>query len=150
MSNLIPLLQATLTGAETQNLPESLVRDLLLDLLLEDDRPLNTVKAAQWLDKAPVTLKRWRYKGRGPIQLTGRANYRAAGKALGLNLEGNPELAARPDIGFRVSAWYWNSRRIGPAARRGDFKTATRRINGALNGYADRQRYYRRTLRALG
>src|ERR1700704_2715751 len=40
-----------------------------------------------------------RYKGRGPIQLPGRANYRAAGKALGYDLEGMPELAARPEVG---------------------------------------------------
>jgi|GEM_PF-5538382 len=44
-----------------------------------------------------------RYHGRGPIQLTGRGNYRAAGQALGLDLEGDPELAASPDVGFRIA-----------------------------------------------
>ncbi|WP_067886130.1 glycoside hydrolase family 19 protein [Nocardia vaccinii] len=44
-----------------------------------------------------------RYHGRGPIQLTGRGNYRAAGQALGLDLEGDPELAAHPDVGFRIA-----------------------------------------------
>src|SRR3954454_14926288 len=44
-----------------------------------------------------------RYKGRGPIQLTGRANYRAAGKALGIDLEGHPERAKGPDVAFRIA-----------------------------------------------
>ena len=47
-----------------------------------------------------------RYKGRGPIQLTGRSNYRDTGRALGLDLEANPEQVATPSIGFRTSVWY--------------------------------------------
>jgi len=91
-----------------------------------------------------------RYKGRGPIQLTGRNNYRKAGQALGLDLEGNPPLAARPDVGFRTAGWYWNSRGINEAADRGDFIAVTKKINGGTNGLADRQRYYAAARKALG
>jgi hypothetical protein len=66
MSNLTLLLQTTLAGAEAQSLPESQVREMLLDLLLEDDQPIDTIKSARWLDRSPVTLKRWRSQGRGP------------------------------------------------------------------------------------
>jgi putative chitinase len=90
-----------------------------------------------------------RYKGRGPIQLTGRSNYRAAGAALGLDLEENPVQASTPAAGFRVAAWYWSSRNINEPADRSDFETVTRRINGGLNGYADRTRYYSRALELL-
>lgn len=90
-----------------------------------------------------------RYKGRGPIQLTGRANYRAAGRALGLPLEAKPGLASRPDVGFRIATWFWNSRGLSPLADRGDFREITRRINGGLNGYGDRLAYWARAKRAL-
>ena len=90
-----------------------------------------------------------RFKGRGPIQLTGRSNYRAAGKALGLDLEKNPELAARTDVGFRVSAWYWKSRGISGPAQQGDFNRVTKLINGGYNGLASRQQYYQRALSEL-
>src|SRR5690606_11129687 len=84
-----------------------------------------------------------RYKGRGPIQLTGRANYREAGRALGLDLEGNPQQASSPEVGFRVAAWYWNSRGLNQHADAGNFREVTRRINGGYNGLADREAYYR-------
>ncbi len=87
-----------------------------------------------------------RFKGRGPIQLTGRANYRAAGRALGLDLENNPELVSRPDVGFRVAAWYWKSRGLNSIAESGNFREVTRRINGGYNGLAVREQYYRRAL----
>ncbi len=90
-----------------------------------------------------------RFKGRGPIQLTGRANYRAAGKALGIDLENNPKRAADPDVGFRTAAWYWNTRNLNKYADSGDFKELTRRINGGYNGLADRQKYYARALDVL-
>lgn len=90
-----------------------------------------------------------RYKGRGPIQLTGRANYRAAGEALGLPLEKHPELAALPEHGFRIAAWYWTTRNLNTLADAGDFRTLTRRINGGLNGYAERLDYWNRARRIL-
>ncbi len=83
-----------------------------------------------------------RYKGRGPIQLTGRANYRAAGKALGIDLENNPTRAADPDVAFRIATWYWSSRNLNKYADSGDFNTITKRINGGYNGAADRNRFY--------
>jgi putative chitinase len=87
-----------------------------------------------------------RFKGRGPIQLTGRANYRAAGQALGLDLENNPELVSTPAIGFRVAAWFWKSRGLNDIAESGNFREVTRRINGGYNGYDVRLAYYQRAL----
>lgn len=80
-----------------------------------------------------------RYKGRGPIQLTGRANYRAAGAALRLPLEAKPELASQHSIGWQIAAWYWDTRGLNALADRGQFTEITRRINGGLNGLADRR-----------
>ncbi|WP_198407152.1 glycoside hydrolase family 19 protein [Nocardia terpenica] len=90
-----------------------------------------------------------RYHGRGPIQLTGRGNYRAAGQALGLDLEGEPELAARPDIGFRIAQWYWSSRNINAVADTGDIAAVTQLVNGGYNGLADRRYYFYRALEVL-
>jgi predicted chitinase len=87
-----------------------------------------------------------RYKGRGPIQLTGRANYRAFTKAIGskygVDFEANPELVAQPKWGFKAAAWYWNSRKLNQYADRGDFDAITYRINGGYNGKADRDARY--------
>lgn len=91
-----------------------------------------------------------RYKGRGPIQLTGRSNYRRVGDALGLDLEGNPPLAATPEVGFRVAGYYWQTHGLNELADQGDFREITRRINGGYNGLADRERYWRRARGALG
>jgi putative chitinase len=91
-----------------------------------------------------------RFKGRGPIQLTGRANYRAAGKALGIDLENNPTRAKDPDVAFRVATWYWNSRNLNKLADAGNFDGITRRINGGLNGKASRDVYHRRAKGVLG
>lgn len=81
-----------------------------------------------------------RYKGRGIFQLTGRANYRAIGDKLGLPLEAEPALAAEPQHAVRIAAEYWTSRRLNEAADADELRVITRRINGGLNGLADRQR----------
>lgn len=83
-----------------------------------------------------------RYKGRGPIQLTGRANYRTFGRRIGIDLERHPEIAAVPSIGLHTALEYWQSRDLNKWADRDDIRTITRKINGGLNGFIDRQRYY--------
>jgi predicted chitinase len=82
-----------------------------------------------------------RFKGRGPMQLTGRANYRWAGKQLGLDLEAHPELAARHDIGWRIAGLYWHAHGLNALADRGDIIAITHIINGGENGLASRRAY---------
>ena len=76
-----------------------------------------------------------RYHGRGYIQLTGRANYRSYGKRLGLDLEGRPGLALRPDVGARVLAAYFKQHRVADSARRGQWRDVRLKVNGGLNGW---------------
>ena len=83
-----------------------------------------------------------RYKGRGFIQLTGRDNYTRAGKALGLPLEANPELAAQPDNAAKIAVWYWQNR-VAPKVQ--DFtntKAVTKKINPALKHQDRRQQQF--------
>lgn len=94
-----------------------------------------------------------RFKGRGPIQLTGRANYQAAGNALGIDLVAKPELVATPEIGFRTSVWFWTKNKLNALADQGtleSFRQITRKINGGTNGQADREEYWAKAKNALG
>ena len=82
-----------------------------------------------------------RYKGRGPIQITGRSNYRKYGAKLGLRLEDKPELAAQPAHGARIAACYWRDHGLNELADANTlaaFQQITKGINGGLNGLADR------------
>lgn len=80
----------------------------------------------------------YRYRGRGLIQITGRANYRRAGDALSLPLEEHPELLELAANAAMSAAWYWQIRGLNELADAGDFERITRRINGGLNGEAER------------
>lgn len=89
-----------------------------------------------------------RYKGRGPIQLTGRSNYRWAGNILHLALEAHPEIASQHRVGWRIAALYWNAHGLNDLADQGDFTEITQRINGGQNGAAQRRAYLARVRRA--
>lgn len=80
-----------------------------------------------------------RFMGRGIFQLTGRANYERAGKAIGQPLTAQPELAERPDIAVTTACDYWQSRGLSALADRDDVLGVTRKVNGGNNGLADRK-----------
>lgn len=90
-----------------------------------------------------------RYKGRGLIQLTGRANYARFGTLLGLDLVRNPEAAGEPVLSLRIACAYWEQRGINRAADRDDLIAVTRLVNGGTNGLADRRACLRRAREAL-
>lgn len=81
-----------------------------------------------------------RYHGRGVFQLTGRWNYRRFGSLLGIDLEGRPELAKRPDISLAIAFAYWRERGLNAAADADDVVRVTKLINGGRNGLAERTR----------
>ncbi|HCT03780.1 MAG TPA: chitinase [Pseudomonas sp.] len=90
-----------------------------------------------------------KYRGRGLIQITGRANYKACGDALGLDLVSQPVLLEQSQYASMSAAWFWSSRGLNTLADQGLFVTITRRINGGLNGQDDRQALYDKALKVL-
>lgn len=91
----------------------------------------------------------WKYRGRGLFQVTGRANYAACGEALGLDLINQPTLLEQPQYAAMSAAWFWSMKDLNTLADKGDFVKITRRINGGLNGQADRQGLYDKALKVL-
>lgn len=90
-----------------------------------------------------------RFKGRGLIQITGRANYERCGQDLGVNLIGNPEALESPDLACRSAAWFWKAHGLNELADAGDFIRITKRINGGTKGYQERLAFYNRAQRVL-
>ena len=90
-----------------------------------------------------------KYRGRGLIQITGRANYKACGEALALDLINEPELLEKPQHACMSAAWFWASRGLSTLADAGQFDKITQRINGGQNGAADRQALYAKALKVL-
>ncbi|MEO8296695.1 MAG: glycoside hydrolase family 19 protein [Burkholderiales bacterium] len=83
-----------------------------------------------------------RFKGRGPIQITGRYNYRKYGELLGVDLEAQPEATAKPELAFSIAGLFWVSNGLNELADAEQFITITKRINGGTNGLAERRAYY--------
>jgi putative chitinase len=84
----------------------------------------------------------WLYRGRGLKQLTGKDNYTRCGAALGLDLVGNPDLLLEPMAAARSAGWFWKANNLSAFADANDIKGMTKKINGGLIGYEQRQALY--------
>lgn len=91
-----------------------------------------------------------RFKGRGLIQLTGRANYAEYSRLPQLDLIADPELAADPATSLVLACEYWTARRLNAFADWDDALAITCRINGGFNGLDERRRYLAGAKAALG
>lgn len=118
-----------------------------LSLERKPEQIANNVYAGRMGNTAPGDG--WKYRGRGLIQLTGKTNYRLCGEALGLDLLGRPELLEEPEHACMAAGWFWKSNGLNELADKGDIEGITRRINGGINGMADRKALYERALKVL-
>lgn len=80
----------------------------------------------------------YKFRGRGYIQLTGRDTYRDVGKIAGLDLENEPDLAAKPENAVKIACAYWSWKKLNSSCDVGDFTALTKKINGGTNGLSDR------------
>jgi putative chitinase len=90
-----------------------------------------------------------RFRGRGLLQVTGRTNYAACGKALGLDLLAQPDLIEQTVNACRSAGWFWQTRGLNALADAGDQERVTRRINGGVNGLAERLALYQAARKVL-
>lgn len=91
-----------------------------------------------------------RFKGRGLIQVTGRANYTRCGESLGLPLTMYPELLEQPEYAAQSAGWFWSWARCDELMGASDpLLVVTKRINGGTNGLESRRKYWTRAQLAL-
>jgi putative chitinase len=99
----------------------------------------------------------WRFRGRGPIQTTGRANYLQLERALGIPVTRKPELLETQALGALAAAKFWYDNKLTSLAldiagddQEADWVTITRRINGGTEGLARRRQYRDKARKHLG
>lgn len=81
----------------------------------------------------------WKHRGRGLIELTGLENYARFGPLIGVDLVGDPDLAADPVIASRIAGAYWKVHDLNAPADIDDIEAITEAVNGGLNGLQDRK-----------
>lgn len=91
----------------------------------------------------------WRFRGRGLIQLTGRANYTAFAREIAIDVIRDPDRVERAPLAAVSAGWFWSRNNLNAIADSGDVEAVTRRVNGGTHGLNDRRRYFEGALRAF-
>jgi putative chitinase len=91
----------------------------------------------------------WRFRGRGIKQLTGRTNYTAFGKTVGMTAEQAADYVATKKGALESACWFWDTKKLNNFADRRDIVGMSRAINGGDIGLADRKNRWETALRVL-
>jgi putative chitinase len=92
----------------------------------------------------------YNFRGRGPIQLTGRENYTNFGKTVGLTAEEVIDYIQTKKGALESACWYWKSRNLNATCDANDIVKMTKLINGGTIGLEDRKKHYDEALAILG
>ena len=92
----------------------------------------------------------WKFRGRGLKQLTGRNNYDAFAKTVGMTADEAAVYVATEKGAIESACWFWDTRKLNAVADTGDIVKMTKIINGGDIGLADRQNRYKKCLTIIG
>jgi len=113
----------------------------------------NKIYANRMGNGGPESGDGYKYRGRGPIQLTGHDNYLAFAKEMfedWQNLFENPDwVTADKDFALMSAIWFWNKNKLNVQADNGDIKLMTKKINGGYIGLEDRIHHYNEAIQLL-
>jgi putative chitinase len=84
----------------------------------------------------------FKFRGRGYIQVTGRANYTLLSKDMRIDFVNNPDMLSQEANAMISAVWYWNKHKLNSLADLNDITKITKKINGGLNGFEDRKRLF--------
>ena len=90
-----------------------------------------------------------KYKGRGLIQITGRANYQKLSDAFKVDFMNAPEKLEDPEFAVKSACWFWTTHGLNDLADKKDFLSITKKINGGTNGLAERETFYKKALEVI-
>lgn len=115
----------------------------------------NRVYANRMGNGAEATGDGWRFRGRGLIQLTGRSNYQACARGIGLAVDARPDWLLEPLAAALSAAWYWSTRGCNELAdvsveNPEAFRKICQIVNGGLVGIEDRTRLWQLARQSLG
>jgi len=92
----------------------------------------------------------WKYRGRGPIQITGKNNYTSFSTDMGIDVMTSPDMVStNKRVALLSAIWFWNKNDLNTIADNNDIKGMTQRINGGVNGLAERTKLYNKALGIL-
>jgi putative chitinase len=91
----------------------------------------------------------YKYSGKGIIQITGKNNYSAFAKSVGMDLDDVPEYLLTCDGAVESACWFWKTNSLNKLADNGDIKGMTKVINGGFNGLDERTKLYQQIIKII-
>jgi putative chitinase len=91
----------------------------------------------------------YNYRGRGLIQLTGKTNYTAFSKSVGLDLTKVVPYLETPEGAAMSAGWFWDTNKLNAKADTDNIQSVTKTINGGTHGIDDRMAILARAKTAL-
>ena len=120
------------------------------DYAKQPEKIANVIYAGRMSNGDTASGDGYRFRGRGVVQLTGRDNYTAFGKSVGMSPEQVIDYVTTKKGALESACWYWASRKINAASDKSDITLMTKLVNGGTIGLEDRLKHYTEALAVLG
>jgi putative chitinase len=120
------------------------------DYAKQPEKIANVIYASRMGNGDTASGDGYRFRGRGVVQLTGRDNYTAFGKSVGMTAEQVIDYVTTKKGALESACWYWNSRNINAACDANDIVKMSKLVNGGTIGLEDRRKHYEQALAVLG